>query len=451
MVCSNTAITELDISALSNLVSLYCDGTNITSLDLSAPTQLVRLVCANTGITELDLSVLTELEYLDCSGTGIAALDLSALVNLDWLYCSNTGITELEFPTFNDLSELDCSYTGITELDLSALTYLSQLYCAHTGITELDLSALPNLYAVDCSGTGITALDFAGLDGLCMLDCSDTSIAELDLSPIPRLWSFSADNTALQTLCVPAGYSVSMGMDDGTLRFALPKPTRDGYFFTGWYTAETGGERVSLFDRFEETTTLYSRWVDSIVQVVLDNAKQAITTHDWKVGYETANTIETVEAWVEQQIRDMELSGVTCFVEMIDFFPAQADGISGQDRVNGLFAFNVTLTMGNGDNYVEMVEYINNGAIVANASAPTEYTVTYDASSNLATITSLMIPTETNVLVASYEQGRLVSVSAHIWEEDIQLAVPVSPAEDTRLLFLDEGWMPILHSGTVMY
>lgn len=43
---------------------------------------------------------------------------------------------------------------------------------------------------------------------------------------------------------------------------ALPKPTRSGYVFRGWYTAKTGGSLVTQFTRLtaKKSVTVYARW-----------------------------------------------------------------------------------------------------------------------------------------------------------------------------------------------
>jgi uncharacterized protein (TIGR02145 family)/uncharacterized repeat protein (TIGR02543 family) len=47
--------------------------------------------------------------------------------------------------------------------------------------------------------------------------------------------------------------------DDGKLT-SLPTPTRNGYSFDGWYTAETGGAKVELSRTYTANTTIYARW-----------------------------------------------------------------------------------------------------------------------------------------------------------------------------------------------
>ncbi len=48
--------------------------------------------------------------------------------------------------------------------------------------------------------------------------------------------------------------------ENGGKLTTLPTPTRSGYRFNGWYTAETGGEKVTTGTVFGETTTIYAQW-----------------------------------------------------------------------------------------------------------------------------------------------------------------------------------------------
>ena len=49
---------------------------------------------------------------------------------------------------------------------------------------------------------------------------------------------------------------------DGKLA-SLPTPARDGYTFDGWYTARTGGSKVSKSFVFTADTVLYARWTQN--------------------------------------------------------------------------------------------------------------------------------------------------------------------------------------------
>ena len=52
---------------------------------------------------------------------------------------------------------------------------------------------------------------------------------------------------------------------DGKLE-SLPTPTYDGYTFLGWYTEETGGEKVTTDTVFTKDTTIYAHWQEQTAQ-----------------------------------------------------------------------------------------------------------------------------------------------------------------------------------------
>jgi uncharacterized repeat protein (TIGR02543 family) len=64
----------------------------------------------------------------------------------------------------------------------------------------------------------------------------------------------------------PASGTTGVG---GTLA-SLPTPTRAGYAFDGWFTAETGGEKVAVNMVYGEDTDIYAQWTRSAYTVTLD-------------------------------------------------------------------------------------------------------------------------------------------------------------------------------------
>jgi uncharacterized repeat protein (TIGR02543 family) len=48
--------------------------------------------------------------------------------------------------------------------------------------------------------------------------------------------------------------------EDGTLASLPEEPTRTGFNFAGWFTEETGGEKVTTSTVFTENTTIYAQW-----------------------------------------------------------------------------------------------------------------------------------------------------------------------------------------------
>ena len=92
------ALYDLKVNRNSNLSEIICTNTSVTDLDLSGCTQLSKLSCNNNLLSSLDLTNCTALVSLDCSENKLASLDLSA---------------------FDELTTLSCEYNPLTELDLS--------------------------------------------------------------------------------------------------------------------------------------------------------------------------------------------------------------------------------------------------------------------------------------------------------------------------------------------
>lgn len=64
--------------------------------------------------------------------------------------------------------------------------------------------------------------------------------------------TFNAVDSSNSIVPVPVEY-------DGTLK-SLPIPIRDGYTFNGWFTATSGGTRITTETVFSSDTTIYAQW-----------------------------------------------------------------------------------------------------------------------------------------------------------------------------------------------
>jgi len=79
----------------------------------------------------------------------------------------------------------------------------------------------------------------------------------------------------------PDGGTVSPTSDttgaDGKLS-SLPTPTRDGYIFDGWYTAKTGGTKITESRVYSSNTTVYARWVSGTAYTITFDANSGTVT-----------------------------------------------------------------------------------------------------------------------------------------------------------------------------
>ena len=90
---------------------------------------------------------------------------------------------------------------------------------------------------------------------------------------------YDNDQDAICNVCgykrevVPVEYTVTFDANGGSVSIPsattkngkienLPTPTRTGYDFAGWYTAETGGTRITAGASLTEDTTVYAHWTE---------------------------------------------------------------------------------------------------------------------------------------------------------------------------------------------
>jgi uncharacterized repeat protein (TIGR02543 family) len=70
----------------------------------------------------------------------------------------------------------------------------------------------------------------------------------------------------------------------GYLMLPLPTPKREGFVFTGWFTAQTGGTRVlsgAYGNQFPSSTTIYARWTPLVARSVDDTPAHMRENFDW--------------------------------------------------------------------------------------------------------------------------------------------------------------------------
>ena len=111
---------------------------------------------------------------------------------------------------------------------------------------------------------------------------------------------------------------------DGKLE-SLPTPTRGGYDFLGWYTEETGGEKVTTDTVFTKDTTIYAHWQKQTAQeyTVTFNANggsvtpSSATTTDGKLGSLPTPTNDGYDflGWYTQKDGGEKVTTDTVFTE----------------------------------------------------------------------------------------------------------------------------------------
>lgn len=84
--------------------------------------------------------------------------------------------------------------------------------------------------------------------------------------------------------------TVTSGEKIGT----LPKATRRGYVFKGWYTAKTGGKKISSGTAITKRTTFFARW-SKVTVAKVSNVKLTAAPKAVKTSYKRINGVEGYE------------------------------------------------------------------------------------------------------------------------------------------------------------
>lgn len=79
--------------------------------------------------------------------------------------------------------------------------------------------------------------------------------------------------------------SASKTVVQGKTYASLPTPTRTGYTFNGWYTAKTGGTKVTVSTKVTKDHTLYARWTKNVYKVTLDANGGTVSSTVLSVNY----------------------------------------------------------------------------------------------------------------------------------------------------------------------
>lgn len=172
LVCSYNALSALELSANTALLTLDCSGNSLTALDLSANTALTTLECSGNSLNALDLSANTALSSVKCADNALTAINISGCTKLSTLDCSENALTELELSTNTALRALWCSNNKLESLKLGSCAALVELYCADNILSALDVSACVNLRTLHCDRNALVRLDVSANAALADLSCS---------------------------------------------------------------------------------------------------------------------------------------------------------------------------------------------------------------------------------------------------------------------------------------
>lgn len=191
-----------ELKRLSKLTWLELHNNLLTSVDVSESNALTILTCNNNPI--VSLSTPLNVGSLDCSDTLISELDVSDHTQLSVLNCSNTNISELNLSRLNDLCILNCAGTKIVGLNLDGLTKLTHLDCSAKTLSTISWNDCGSLLELTCNDTQLTSIDVTKFENLVGISCArNANLSSINASNLPMLRWFSCEgNNALTYLNV---------------------------------------------------------------------------------------------------------------------------------------------------------------------------------------------------------------------------------------------------------
>lgn len=137
---SDVRIKKIDISKLTNLISLSVNETGLSSIDVSMLPSLQELILSGNNLTSIDLSKNPKLWMVILSNNKLTELDLSNNKAISWLHADGNKIENINLDGMSALSELNLNNNLISEINLSECTSLYTFACETNKLKAIDLS-----------------------------------------------------------------------------------------------------------------------------------------------------------------------------------------------------------------------------------------------------------------------------------------------------------------------
>ncbi|HAO6026599.1 TPA: hypothetical protein IQA16_002116 [Listeria monocytogenes] len=267
LVLNNTEISDLSpVKDLKRLSTLQVTGCGISDLSsLSNLTSLTSLYLESNNISDLSpLANLTGLTFLKLEGNEISDISsLSRLVRLSLLNLTNNQISDVS--PLKNLSQLTNISIANQSLSLPSVKWNSPV-----NVTNSLKDVQGNLIAPSSiSNKGVYTAPTITWTGLANLNQS-VNYSWRSLLPIGNVKNVDFSGTVnIQVNRVE--YNVNFDIDGqvttesvgaGELVTKPQDPNKDGYAFTGWYDAESGGTKwdFSTDTMPSRNMTLYARF-----------------------------------------------------------------------------------------------------------------------------------------------------------------------------------------------
>ena len=259
-------LSNFDTSNVTYMHGMFWSCSSLISLDLSN--------FDTTNVTSMSQM------FLDCkalTSLNISSFNTSKVTNMYHMFSSCSSLTSLNLSNFNTSNVADMGYMFS---DCSSLTSLNLSSFDMSKVTKTDwmLSGCSSLTEIKTpKAIGSTAVALPTKTNYSWFDQANpnnayTQITSACLSKTLVLQGNKFTVTANAnggTISTPSGWTVASGGATATKQVTydstygtLPEPTKTGYTFNGWFTAQTGGSKVesSTTVKTASNHTIYAHW-----------------------------------------------------------------------------------------------------------------------------------------------------------------------------------------------
>ena len=128
---------------------------------------ITELLIINKNISDLTgIQDFIALENLQFTQNQVSEVNLSTLTNLKTLYANNNNLNSIDISNNSNISNLYCDYNTISQLDLSSLQNLFELSCGNNPLTSIILPQNNILDGLHVNATLISELDLRNQSNL---------------------------------------------------------------------------------------------------------------------------------------------------------------------------------------------------------------------------------------------------------------------------------------------
>ncbi len=196
-------IPSIDLSANTQLDTLYLIGNQLKTVDLSQNTKLLYVnVDSNQLKTLTGISEATKLKWLNASFNYLKAFSIHSEA-IETLYISDNDLESFDVDGALNLKNIFIKTNKLTSIDLSTNPLLETLVLSDNQIQEINLEHTPDLTVVYISSNVLTSLDVSNLEALSFLSVynnPDLSCIKIsDGQDVPNLTA--SDYQVLNPIC----------------------------------------------------------------------------------------------------------------------------------------------------------------------------------------------------------------------------------------------------------